>query len=71
MMGVSADIRQQGLLTPRDINRTAGLPIHPFDVAGIAILISAGPRVAALLRPAFYGALVAISLRTLSHLLVR
>lgn len=70
MMGVSADMLQQGLIDTVDINRIAGMLVHPFDVAGIAILISAGPRVASVLRPAIYGALVAISIRTVLHLLI-
>lgn len=70
MMGVSADLLQQGLLSSTDLNRIAGMLVHPFDVAGIAILISAGPRVAAVLRPAIYGALIAIGIRTLIHLIV-
>ena len=70
MMGVSLDLLDQGALTVNDLNRLAGLLIHPFDIAGIAILISAGPRVASILRPAIYGALVAIALRTVAHLLI-
>ncbi len=70
MMGVSIDLLQQGLLSSTDINRIAGMLVHPFDIAGIAILISAGPRVAAVLRPAIYGALIAIAIRTLIHLLI-
>jgi spore maturation protein SpmB len=70
MMGVSADLLQQGQLSALDINRTAGMLVHPLDVAGIAVLISAGPRVASVLRPAIYGALIAIALRTLIHLVL-
>lgn len=70
MMAVSQDLLEQGLLTTLDINRTAGFIVHPFDLAGIAILISAGPRVASMLRPAIYGCLVAIALRTVVHLLL-
>lgn len=69
MMGVTAEWLQQGLLSSAELNRMAGLLIHPFDIAGIAVLISAGPRVASVLRPAAYGALVAVGLRTLFHLL--
>ena len=69
MMGVAADMLQQGIIDAVDVNRTAGLLIHPFDIAGIAILISAGPRVASILRPAIYGALVAVAIRTVAHLL--
>ncbi len=70
MMGVSADLLQQGLLSATDVNRIAGLLVNPLDIAGIAILISAGPRVAAVLRPAIYGALIAIAIRTLLHLIL-
>jgi spore maturation protein SpmB len=70
MMGVSADLLQQGMMSSGDINRVAGMLIHPFDIAGIAVLISAGPRVASVLRPAIYGALIAIGIRTLLHLLI-
>ena len=70
MMGISADLLQQGVIDTIDVNRTAGLLIHPFDLAGIAILISAGPRVASILRPAIYGALVAIVIRTVAHLVL-
>ncbi len=68
MMGVANDMLQQGAMSATDLNRVAGLIIHPFDIAGIAVLVSAGPRVAAVLRPAIYGALVAITLRAVVHL---
>lgn len=70
MMGVAMDMLQQGAMNSNDFNRIAGLLIHPFDVAGVAVLISAGPRVAAVLRPAMYGALVAITLRGVLHLML-
>ena len=70
MMGISSDMLQQGLLSTLDINRMAGLLIHPFDLVGITIMISAGPRVASVLRPAICGAVVAILLRAAIHLLV-
>lgn len=68
MMGVMTDYLQEGLITVEELNRSAGLLISPLDMAGIAILISAGPRVAAVLRPALYGALVGMLFRTLVHL---
>jgi spore maturation protein SpmB len=67
MMGVTVEFMNEGLLTATELNRMAGFLIHPLDVAGIAILISAGPRVASVLRPALLGATVAIGLRTLFH----
>ncbi|MFT6915808.1 MAG: spore maturation protein SpmB [Motiliproteus sp.] len=70
MMGVTVDAVQQGLITSTELNRLAGLLIHTFDLAGIAVLISAGRRVAAVLRPALLAALVALVVRTLVHLLL-
>ena len=67
MMGVSVDLITAGALSATDLNRIAGLLAHPVDVAGVAILISAGPRVAAVMRPALYGAGVAIVLRAAAH----
>jgi spore maturation protein SpmB len=67
MMGVTVDFVQTDVMALTDLNRLAGFLIHPFDIVGIAVLISAGPRVAAVLRPAAYGALVAILLRSLLH----
>jgi hypothetical protein len=52
------------------IGLQAGFMIHPLDVAGVAILLSVGPRVASVLRPALYGAIVAIALRALAHFLL-
>ncbi|MCG6861430.1 MAG: hypothetical protein LJE70_09185 [Chromatiaceae bacterium] len=67
MMGVTIEFMNEGLITTADLNRMAGFLIHPTDVAGIAILISAGPRVASVLRPALLGGFLAIGLRTLFH----
>lgn len=67
MMGVTMEFVQTGLIDLSTLNRLAGFLIHSFDIVGIAILISAGPRVAAVLRPALYGAGLAIVLRTLLH----
>lgn len=70
MMGVTVDLMNAGQFSVADLNRLAGFMIHPFDVAGVAVLISSGPRVAAVLRPAVLGAIVAISLRSIFHLIV-
>ncbi|NVK17650.1 MAG: nucleoside recognition family protein [Methylocystaceae bacterium] len=70
MMGVATDFINQGLLSVDEFNRLAGFWIHPYDVTGIAVLISAGPRVAAVLKPALLGAGVAIILRTIAHGLI-
>jgi spore maturation protein SpmB len=67
MMGVSVDFMNQGLLSAEDMNRMAGFLIHPFDIVGVALFVAAGPRVASVLRPAIYGALIAILVRTFIH----
>ncbi|WP_428607210.1 nucleoside recognition domain-containing protein [Sedimenticola sp.] len=70
MMGVTMEFVQSDLITLSGLNRLAGFMIHPFDIVGIAILISAGPRVVAVLRPALYGAVLAITLRAVLHGLI-
>lgn len=70
MLAVSADLLEQNLLSIAELNRIAGLTIHPFDLAGIAIFISAGSRVAKVLKPAIYGALIAITIRSLAHFVI-
>jgi hypothetical protein len=48
----------------------AGFLIHPLDLPGVAILISAGRRVASLWKPAVLGACMGILVRTLGHVLI-
>lgn len=67
MMGVTTDYLQQNLISLTEFNRMAGFLINPFDLAGVAILISAGSRVASVLKPAIYGAVIGILLRTILH----
>ncbi len=67
MMGVTTDYLQQNLISLVEFNRMAGFLINPFDLAGVAILISAGSRVASVLKPAMYGAAVGILLRAVLH----
>ena len=67
MMGVAVDFLDQQLISVNDLNRVSGFLVSPLDIAGIAIFLSAGARVASVLKPAIYGALVAITLRTLVH----
>lgn len=67
MMGVMDDMIKLGDATPLLVNQSAGWLIHPFDLAGIAIFMSAGLRVAKVCRIAAFGACVGISLRTILH----
>jgi spore maturation protein SpmB len=70
MMGVMDEMLRAGATTAESMNRAAGFLVHPFDLAGVAVLISAGPRVAAVWRPAALGAMTGIALRSLGHLLL-
>ncbi|MEH6625361.1 MAG: nucleoside recognition family protein [Motiliproteus sp.] len=67
MMGVTVEYIEQGLISVDTLNRLAGFLIHPFDLAGIAVLASAGRRVASVLKPALCAAMVAIALRAVIH----
>jgi len=69
MMGVMDDMRRSGQVSAELLNASAGWLIHPFDVPGVAVLISAGRRVAAVWKPAALGACVGIGVRTLGHIL--
>lgn len=67
MMGVMDEMLRTGTTTVATLNASAGFLTHPLDLPGLAILISAGPRVAAVWKPAVLGALAGILLRTLAH----
>ncbi|WP_205230544.1 nucleoside recognition family protein [Azospira oryzae] len=69
MMGVMDDMRRSGQVSAELLNTSAGWLIHPFDVPGVAVIISAGRRVAAVWKPAALGACVGIGVRTLGHIL--
>ena len=70
MMGITVDYLNQGLLSAAELNRLAGFLIHPLDLAGVAVMMSAGRRVAAVVVPALLGASCAIVLRSLIHALL-
>ncbi len=69
MMGVMDDMRRSGQVSAELLNASAGWLIHPFDVPGVAVIISAGRRVAAVWKPAALGACIGIGVRTLGHIL--
>ncbi|MCE1183898.1 MAG: nucleoside recognition domain-containing protein [Rhodocyclales bacterium] len=70
MMGVVDEMRRSGQMSVHLLNQSAGFLVSPFDVPGVAVLISAGRRVAAVWKPAALGACVGIALRTLGHALI-
>ncbi len=70
MMGVTIDLLNQGAMTATDLNRIAGFITNPFDVAGVAILLAAGKRVASIAKAAMLGALVGVLIRGVLHLII-
>lgn len=70
MLGVTMDLVHSGAMTVADLNRIAGFMINPLDLVGISVLASAGPRVAAVVRPAVVGALAGILIRGILHLML-
>lgn len=70
MMGVMDEMLKSGTASVATLNASAGFLIHPLDVAGVAVLISAGPRVAQVWKPAALGGAFGIVLRTLGHALL-
>lgn len=70
MMGVMLNLLKEGVMTPLEMNRMAGLLINPCDLVGVAVLISAGNRCASVVRPAIAGALVGVLMRAGLHLLI-
>lgn len=69
MFGVLVSFLDQNLISILDVNRVAGLIIHPLDMVGVAILMAAGPRLPRLFLPAAAGAGIGIAVRTMFHLL--
>ena len=69
MMGVVDEMRRAGQMSVELLNASAGFLIHPFDIPGVAVLISADRRVAAVWKPAALGACIGIAVRTLGHAL--
>jgi spore maturation protein SpmB len=70
MMGITIPLVQEGTISPLELNRLAGLVINPLDLVGVAVLISAGPRVASTAKAAIFGATVGILVRTILHFLI-
>jgi spore maturation protein SpmB len=67
MMGVMDEMRRSGQVSVELLNASAGFLIHPFDIPGVAVLISAGKRIAAVWKPAALGACVGIAVRSIGH----
>ena len=70
MMGVTLNLLKEGSITVTELNRMAGFITNPFDLVGVAVLISAGNRCASVIRPAMAGVVVGILIRGVLHLLL-
>lgn len=70
MMGITLSLLKDGAITVTELNRMAGFLTNPCDLVGAAVLVSAGPRCASVLRPAVAGAIVGIVIRGVLHLLI-
>jgi spore maturation protein SpmB len=71
MMGVMDEMLRAGTATTATLNgASAGMLVHPLDIPGVAVLLSAGRRVAAVWKPAALGALVGIAVRMGGHMLL-
>ncbi len=69
MLGTVDELLRQGHFTTALLNQSAGFLLNPLDLPGVAILVSAGRRVAGVWKPAALGASVGIAVRTLGHAL--
>ena len=67
MMGVMDEMRRAGQISVEQLNASAGFLINPFDLPGVAFLISAGRRVGVVWKPAALGGCVGILLRSVGH----
>lgn len=70
MMGITIDLVKEGGMSPLELNRMAGLVINPLDLVGVAVLVSAGPRVASVVKPAMMGAVIGILVRSVLHFII-
>jgi spore maturation protein SpmB len=65
LVGLYHQIAQTGSVPSSLLgNGPIGFLLHPLDLPGVAILLSAGPRTSRVALPAIFGAVVGISLRT-------
>jgi spore maturation protein SpmB len=70
VLGVLTELRNSGAMDPLVLNQSGGWLIQSLNLPGVAILASAGPRVAAQWKPAVLGAMVGVTFRTIAHLLL-
>lgn len=70
MMAILLDLMGTGALSVVELNRLAGFTLNPLDPVGMAVLLTAGPRVAKVARPAVLAAVAGIVIRGVLHLVI-
>ncbi|PLX71418.1 MAG: nucleoside recognition family protein [Denitrovibrio sp.] len=70
MMGVTFDMLKEGIMSVDEFNRIAGFIVNPFDLVGIAVLMTVGKKTASIAKPAIMGAIVGITVRGIIHLII-
>lgn len=70
MVGVVDEQVKAGRFAIALLDHWGGFVINPLDMPALAVLMSAGPRVASVWRPAILGALCGIALRGVLHLVL-
>ncbi len=70
MLAIVMDLISEGSITAVELNRIAGFATNPFDPVGIALLVSAGNRVASVSKSAIKAAIIVILLRGVIHLII-
>ncbi|MGE5386844.1 MAG: nucleoside recognition family protein [Betaproteobacteria bacterium] len=70
MMGATIPLIQEGSMTAVELNKIAGFTINTFDPVGLAVLASAGPRIARIAVVAVKGAIIGILFRGILHLII-
>ncbi|RKT99050.1 hypothetical protein C7H84_33545 [Burkholderia sp. Nafp2/4-1b] len=65
-LGIAHDAASKGKLEPALISLgSAGFLLHPLDLPGVAVMLSAGPRLAKNAMPGIIGGCIGITVRTL------
>ncbi len=70
MMSVCIEMINEKKMTILELNKIAGLIIHPLDFVGVAFMATAGKRVASVIGPAVLGAVVGILFRAVLHFII-
>ncbi len=65
--GVISELLSKGLVTPQQVNASAGFLIQTFDLPGVGIYLGIASRFVRLFRYVIPGAIVGIAVRTLIH----